>query len=144
MSIDLTTSPVTPDLVRLFPPAAGEVFLPGDPGYDTARQAWNVAVDQRPAAVAVPADCRRGRAPSSWPPPTRSAGRPAEHRSQRRAARRQRPRRRRPGVDAADDAASTVDAERRIARAEGGALWLDVMEAAAPHGLARCTVRHRT
>ena len=34
----------------------GAVSLPGDPGYDAARQPWNVAVDQRPAAVAYPAD----------------------------------------------------------------------------------------
>ncbi|MFA6575561.1 MAG: hypothetical protein WCS84_09065, partial [Nocardioides sp.] len=32
----------------------GRVHLPGDPGYDAARSPWNVAVDQRPAAVAVP------------------------------------------------------------------------------------------
>ena len=32
----------------------GQVHLPGDPGYDAARTAWNLAVDQRPAAVAVP------------------------------------------------------------------------------------------
>ena len=31
------------------------VHLPGDPGYDAARMPWNVAVDQRPAAVAYPA-----------------------------------------------------------------------------------------
>ena len=30
------------------------MHLPGDPGYDAARLPWNVAVDQRPAAVAVP------------------------------------------------------------------------------------------
>ena len=30
---------------------AGEVFVPGDPGYDQARQAWNLAVDERPAVV---------------------------------------------------------------------------------------------
>ncbi|GAB3854834.1 hypothetical protein GCM10027610_087040 [Dactylosporangium cerinum] len=34
----------------------GALHLPGDPGYDTARTPWNVAVDQRPAAVAYPAD----------------------------------------------------------------------------------------
>src|SRR4051794_24538918 len=34
---------------------AGAVHLPGDPGYDEARMPWNVAVDQRPAAVAYPA-----------------------------------------------------------------------------------------
>ena len=29
----------------------GEVFVPGEAGYDQARQAWNLAVDQRPAVV---------------------------------------------------------------------------------------------
>ena len=38
------------------PLCGGAVHLPGDPGYDAARTAWNVAVDQRPAAVAYPAD----------------------------------------------------------------------------------------
>src|SRR5688572_5373302 len=32
----------------------GRVYMPGDAGYDVARTAWNLAVDQRPAAVAVP------------------------------------------------------------------------------------------
>src|SRR4029079_10988916 len=32
--------------------------------------------------------------------------------------------------------AVTIDPERRIARAEAGALWQDVVEAAAPYGLA--------
>ena len=31
----------------------GRVVLPGDPTYDEDRQAWNLAVDQRPAMVAV-------------------------------------------------------------------------------------------
>src|SRR5215471_14119133 len=30
---------------------AGQVFVPGEAGYDQARQAWNLAVDQRPAVV---------------------------------------------------------------------------------------------
>src|SRR4051794_5958495 len=34
----------------------GNVHLPGDPGYDAASTPWNVAVRQRPAAVAVPRD----------------------------------------------------------------------------------------
>jgi FAD/FMN-containing dehydrogenase len=34
----------------------GAVHLPGDPAYDASRGAWNAAVDQRPAAVAYPAD----------------------------------------------------------------------------------------
>ena len=30
---------------------AGQLFVPGEAGYDQARQAWNLAVDQRPAVV---------------------------------------------------------------------------------------------
>ena len=32
---------------------AGDVLVPGDHGYDEARRAWNLAVDQRPAAVVI-------------------------------------------------------------------------------------------
>jgi FAD/FMN-containing dehydrogenase len=32
---------------------AGEVFFPGDPGYDQGRRAWNLAVEERPAVVVV-------------------------------------------------------------------------------------------
>ena len=32
----------------------GRVSAPGDLDWDEARQAWNLAVDQRPAAVAIP------------------------------------------------------------------------------------------
>ena len=48
----MTTSTPTPPAEGLR--GACEVHLPGDPGYDAARAAWNLAVDQRPAAVAVP------------------------------------------------------------------------------------------
>ena len=34
----------------------GGFLRPDDAGYDTARVPWNVAVDQRPAAVASPRD----------------------------------------------------------------------------------------
>lgn len=33
---------------------AGDVFLPGDDGWDAARSAWQVLVEQQPAAVVVP------------------------------------------------------------------------------------------
>ena len=39
-----TRSEASPDIL----------VFPGDPGWDDARQAWNLAVDQRPAAVALP------------------------------------------------------------------------------------------
>src|SRR5215217_5113629 len=32
----------------------GDVLGPDDEGWDEARRAWNLAVDQRPAAVALP------------------------------------------------------------------------------------------
>lgn len=34
----------------------GSLVLPGDADYDAARTPWNLSVDQRPAAIAVPAD----------------------------------------------------------------------------------------
>lgn len=34
----------------------GTLVLPGDADYDAARSPWNLSVDQRPAAVATPAD----------------------------------------------------------------------------------------
>jgi hypothetical protein len=41
-------------LRRLADEIAGDVVLPGDDGWDIARQAWNLAVDQRPVAVVLP------------------------------------------------------------------------------------------
>jgi len=32
---------------------SGGVFVPGEAGYDEARQAWNLATDERPAVVVV-------------------------------------------------------------------------------------------
>src|SRR5918912_525328 len=42
------------DLQELRSRLAGTVTAPGDPSWDEARQAWNLAVDQRPALVALP------------------------------------------------------------------------------------------
>jgi FAD/FMN-containing dehydrogenase len=49
----------TPDraaLERLRDELSGTLVLAGDPDYDVARLPWNLSVDQRPAAVATPAD----------------------------------------------------------------------------------------
>ena len=35
-------------------PTTPTIITPAAPGWDEARQAWNLAVDQYPAAVAVP------------------------------------------------------------------------------------------
>ena len=39
------------DLDALRAAIAGQVFIPGEAGYDQARQGWNLAVDTRPAVV---------------------------------------------------------------------------------------------
>jgi FAD/FMN-containing dehydrogenase len=42
------------DLRRLEDDLAGDVILPGDDSWDTARQAWNLAVEQNPVAIVLP------------------------------------------------------------------------------------------
>ena len=43
-----------PDLTPLRDRIDGDVVGPGDYAWDEVRQAWNLSVDQRPAAVALP------------------------------------------------------------------------------------------
>jgi FAD/FMN-containing dehydrogenase len=113
----------------------GAVSLPGDPGYDAARQPWNVAVEQLPAAVAYPANAEE----------TAAVVRAAAQAGLRIAAQST-------GHNAGPLAESglsevvlvrtsamrnvVVDPDRQVARVGSGALWLDVVEAAAPYGLA--------
>jgi FAD/FMN-containing dehydrogenase len=42
------------ELLDLRDRISGEVVLPGDPTWDAARRAWNLAVDQRPVSVVYP------------------------------------------------------------------------------------------
>ncbi|MDG6101643.1 FAD-binding oxidoreductase [Dactylosporangium aurantiacum] len=109
----------------------GAVHLPGDPGYDTARTPWNLTADQRPAAVAYPADADE----------VASVVRAAARAGLRVAAQGTG---HNPGpLGPLDDvvllrtpAMTGVTVAGRTARAEAGALWVDVVELAAPHGLA--------
>ncbi|MEW1952105.1 FAD-binding protein [Terrabacter sp. NPDC080008] len=113
----------------------GAVHLPGDAGYDAARMPWNVAIDQRPAAVALPATAAhvqqvvRAAAAAGLRVAPQSTG----HNAGPLAAR---------GLDDVVLVRTermrgvTIDADRRIARVEGGALWTDATEPAADHGLA--------
>jgi FAD/FMN-containing dehydrogenase len=111
----------------------GAVHLPGDPGYDTARMPWNVAVEQRPAAVAYPADAAevaevvRAAAAAGLRVAPQGTGHNAGP------------------LGPLDDVVLlrtsamtgvSVDPATRSARAEAGVLWIDVVEQAAPHGLA--------
>lgn len=118
------------DLIR----GACEVHLPTDPGYGAARTPWNVAVDQRPAAVALPRSidevCRIVRAASA-------AGLRIAPQSTGHGAAAL-------GERTLDDVVLvrlsaltgvTVDPVSRTARVLGGTVWADVVAAAAPHGL---------
>ncbi len=129
----MTTNPtVTATAAVLRGLCGGAVHLPGDPGYDAARAPWNVAVDQRPAAVAYPAsaaevaDVVRAASAAGLRVAVQGTGH-------------------NPGplgdlsgsvlLRTSAMTAVTVDPAARTARAEAGTLWLDVVEAAAPHGL---------
>ena len=109
------------------------IVTPADPGWDDARQAWSLAVDQHPAAVAQPRSADDVVAAVRY---ARELGlRVAAQATGHSAA---------PLGDLADTLLVktsamrhvTIDPVGRIARAEAGAVWRDVAEAAATHGLA--------
>ncbi|MFB9308548.1 FAD/FMN-containing dehydrogenase [Agromyces hippuratus] len=114
---------------------AGRVLISGDPGWDDARSAWNLAVDQRPTAIVVATTADdvvhtvRAAAELGLAVAPQATGHNA-------------------GPLAADDGLAgaillrthemrgvEIDAESRIARVEAGAQWGDVVAAVAPLGL---------
>jgi FAD binding domain-containing protein/berberine-like enzyme len=109
------------------------LVLPHDPNWDEARVAWNLAVDQQPAAVALPESAEDVAAVVRW---ARKRGlRVAPQGTGHNAA-------------AMGSLAHTVlvktermrgveiDPEARVARVEAGVLWAEVSEAAAEYELA--------
>ncbi|SKB07354.1 FAD-binding oxidoreductase [Aeromicrobium choanae] len=138
MSINETLDQLERPADRLRGLAGGAIHLPGDPGYDAARAAWNLAVDQRPAAVAVPRDAddvaRIVRAAHAAG--LRVAPQSTGHNAGPLAA---------GGLDdvvivrTSELNDVSVDPERRIVRVGGGTVWLPAVKAAAEHGL---TVLH--
>jgi FAD/FMN-containing dehydrogenase len=113
----------------------GRVHVAGDPGYDAARLPWNVAVDQRPAAVAFPrtpdevGSVVRAAAEAGLRVAPQSTG----HNAAPLAAR---------GLDdvvvvrTSEMATAVADPRRGIVRVEGGAIWEPAVDAAAAHGRA--------
>jgi FAD/FMN-containing dehydrogenase len=137
----VTTSPThaTPAGTAAAPGAAslrglcgGAVHRPGDPGYDAARMPWNVAVDQRPAAVAYPASATevaevvRAATAAGLRVAAQGTGHNAGPLGSLADA---------VLVRTSGMTAVTVDAAARTARAEAGVLWDDVVQAVAEHGL---------
>jgi FAD/FMN-containing dehydrogenase len=129
----LITDPPGIDPTALRDRMAGRVSAPGDVDWDQARQAWNLAVDQRPAAVAVPHSADDVVAVVDF----------ARERGLRVTAQGT-------GHNAAayDTLENTIlvkthemreveiDAEARVARVAAGTLWIEVTEPASAAGLA--------
>src|ERR1700722_7015886 len=129
-----TPNSLSPDAIyALRSSIAGDVFVPGEHGYDHARQAWNLFVDQRPVAVVFAesaADVARtvkfARAQGM-----RIAPQGTGHGS--------------PSLEPLEDAillktarmrGVEIDPVTRTARVEAGAQWQDVAAPAGEHGLA--------
>jgi hypothetical protein len=118
-----------------------DLVSPGDPGWDVARQAFNLAADQRPALIAYPetpddvvAAVNLARAKGLRVAPQRTG-----HAAQ--------------AIDSMADAlllrtdrltGVEIDAAARTARIAGGTLWGEVSDAATPHGLAPLAGSSRT
>ncbi len=118
-----------------------DLVSPGDPEWDVARQAFNLAADQRPALIAYP----------DSPDDVVTAVNLVRARGLRVA-----PQRTGHAAQAIDSLADTlllrtdrltgveVDAAARTARIAGGTLWGEVSDAATPHGLAPLAGSSRT
>jgi len=109
------------------------IVLPHDRHWDEARLAWNLAVDQQPAAVALPESARDVGAIVRWarerglrvaPQGTGHNAHPLGSLAHTVLLKTERMR----GV--------AIDARAQCARVEAGVLWAEVTEAAAQHGLA--------
>jgi FAD/FMN-containing dehydrogenase len=122
-----------PDVRDLRANITGEIVVPGDESWDEARQAWNLAADQRPVAVAIPEnaadvaeivhyarECGLQVAPQGTGHNATALG-PLDHTILLKTHRMRE---------------VSIDPETRTARVGAGVLWIEVVEAAAEHGLA--------
>jgi FAD/FMN-containing dehydrogenase len=111
---------------------AGEVVLPGDPGYDDARRVWSALFDRHPAMVARPTSvfdviaAVRFARERDLDLTVRGGGHSAAGHSTCDGGL---------VVDLSAMRGVTVDAERRTARANGGALLSELDAAGQAHGL---------
>jgi len=130
--VQMTTTTLV-DVRPLRSALQGDVVAPEDEGWDEARQAWNLTVDQRPAAVVLPesAEDVRDTVRFAYEVGLRVAPQGTGH-----------------GAAALGDLGDTIllkterlrgveiDPEARTARVAAGTIWIEVVEAAAEHGLA--------
>jgi FAD/FMN-containing dehydrogenase len=114
------------------PSLTGDLVTPDQPEWDLARRAWNLAVDQQPALVALPADAGDVLAVMDYA--IRNDLKVAPQGTGHNAA----------AIASLEDTilVSTqrmrgveIDVEAQTARVQAGTLWIEVTEAATPHGL---------
>jgi FAD/FMN-containing dehydrogenase len=110
----------------------GQVLTPADPGYDEARKAWNAMVDKRPALIAQPLDANdvaaaiaHGRT-HDLEIGVRCGGHSVLGQAIPEAGLE---------IDLSRMSAVRVDAERRLAFVQGGALLRNLDEESVAHGL---------
>src|SRR5262249_54846208 len=113
---------------------AGELHVPGDASWDAARTPWNLAADQHPAAVMIAASAQdvaqtvRFASEHGYGIAAQGTGHAAASLAGRLEGTILVRTNRMRGVE--------IDPRSRGARADAGALWMDVTSAAAEHGLA--------
>jgi UDP-N-acetylenolpyruvoylglucosamine reductase len=134
MNNSVLTSPrLDIDVTSLRSSIAGDVYVPGDEGYDEARTAWNLYVDQRPSVIVMPESAidvvkavRFARAEGLRVAPQGTGHGSTSVESLEGSMLLKTTRMRRVDIYPAS----------RTARAEAGAEWQDVTVPAAGHGLA--------
>ena len=111
----------------------GQALMPGDSGYDAARTVWNAMIDRRPALIAR---CRntddviaavKFACAKDLPISIRAGGHNVAGHAVCNAG---------VMIDLSLMRDVVIDAERRLAMVDGGALWRDVDAASQIHGLA--------
>lgn len=121
--------------------ASSDVLVfPADPAWDAARRAWNLAVDQRPAVVALPRTVADVVDAVDY---ARTLGLRIAVQGTGHGA---------PGralddtmlVNTSRMTGAEVDPGARTARVAAGTIWADVVEAAVPTGSPPCTARRTT
>jgi FAD binding domain/Berberine and berberine like len=131
ISKDATTTTISVDALR--EQLAGDFVTPEDNQWDEARLAWNLAVDQRPAAVAIPETVDDIVEVVRWARANglRVAGQSTGHNAH-------------PLAEGLEHTvlvkthrmrAVQIDPDQRVARVEPGTLWMDVTYPAGEHGL---------
>jgi FAD/FMN-containing dehydrogenase len=130
--VSTTLDPTTAGLQALSAAIDGQLYVPGDSGYDAARTPWNVAVDQRPAAVAMPTCARdvteivaHARALGLCVAAQGTGHNPAAMSDLSDAILVR--------MGAMSDV--RIDPERQVAHVQAGAIWEQVVALAAAHGL---------